>query len=788
MVGGANRKVNGVRRVDRLGEAFWKLLNRSEVRELARSERLVATAGAHEPVVRDLTDQELRADVAALRTAHTRSGRARSRHALVRFLALAREASVRALGMRPFDVQLLGAERMRAGKVVEMDTGEGKTLAGAITAAGFVLQGRSVHVVSVNDYLARRDAEWMRPLYDLLGVSVGWIGSASTADERRLAYQADVTYAPISELGFDVLRDRLATDLAGLVSPRHDVALVDEADSVLIDEARVPLVLAGAAEGIAPATRITDVVRALRPGVHYQTDEDGHSVSLTEDGTAAVEAELDGIDLYSADHAETTLTQVNVALHARVLLQRDVHYIVRDGRVHLINESRGRIARLQRWPDGLHAAVEAKEGLPVTDAGEILDSMTVQALVGRYTTLCGMTGTALVARDQFDAFHRLRVWQIPPNKPCVRVDEPDRVYATIEQKEAAIVELVGSTHRTGQPILIGTQDVAESERLAVLLEKAGVGCTVLNAKNDAQEAAIIAEAGRYGAVTVSTQMAGRGTDIWLGGSDQSDYDRVVALGGLCVVGTGRHLSGRLDKQLRGRAGRQGDPGRSVFFASPEDELVLTYAPDAKPPTHVEDDGRVRDKDTLWVMGHAQRVADATMLELHRNTSQYNGVIHHQRRPLDEQRDRVLRTDQALRDLETACAARLATLRTSVSEATLVDAARLITLYHLDRCWAEHLAFLAELREAIHFRVLAKQVPIVEFNREAIAAFERFRERVAERSADSFDAAPITEDGFDPDQAGLRRPNATWTYMVHENPFGTEIDRIFKAFSGMFRKR
>ncbi|MDT5401991.1 MAG: preprotein translocase subunit SecA, partial [Mycobacterium sp.] len=439
------------------------------------------------------------------------------------FLAIAREASERATTLRPFDVQLLGALRMLAGDVVEMATGEGKTLAGAIAAAGYAIAGRSVHVISVNDYLARRDAEWMGPLLEAMGLTVGWITADSTPDERREAYHCDVTYASVNEIGFDVLRDQLVTDVADLVSPQPDVALIDEADSVLVDEALVPLVLAGTTHRETPRLEIIrlvgDITTGSESGTYYETDADRRNVQLTEAGATKLESALGGIDLYSEEHVGTTLTEVNVALHAHVLLQRDVHYIVRDDAVHLINSSRGRIASLQRWPDGLQAAVEAKEGIETTETGEVLDTITVQALINRYPTVCGMTGTALAAGEQLRKFYKLGVSPIPPNTPNIREDETDRVYITAAAKYDGVVEHITSVHETGQPVLVGTRDVAESEELHERLVKAGIPAVVLNAKNDAEEASVIAEAGTLGKVTVSTQMAGRGTDIRLGGSD-----------------------------------------------------------------------------------------------------------------------------------------------------------------------------------------------------------------------------------------------------------------------------
>ncbi len=509
--------------------------------EIARRERAVAALG----------DGEL---AAAAREAADDAG----------ICALGREAARRGLGQRPFDVQLAGTLAMLAGQVAEMATGEGKTLSGALAAAGYALRGRSVHVMSVNDYLARRDAEWMRPVYDLLGVTVGWIGQTSTPADRRRAYAAQVTYAPVSEIGFDLLRDRLATSAAGLIAGAPDVALIDEADSVLIDEALVPLVLAGAADDGEAGQDIAEIVGRLRPGRDYQADEDGRSVHLTGHGTRAVEAALGGIDLYAGPHL-AALTRVNVALHAEALLRRDVDYIVRDGKVELINASRGRVAMLQRWPDGLHAAVEAKEGLAASRSGEILDSITVKSLVGRYATVCGMTGTAVAVGEQLREFYGVEIVVIPPNRPCVRTDEPVRLYATVEQKENALARHAAAVHAAGRPVLIGTLDVAESERIAERLTRAGLSCAVLNAKNDAEEAAIVAEAGARGAVTVSTQMAGRGTDIRLGGA-VGDQGEIAALGGLHVIGPACTAAAGSTSSCAGEPGARGT--RAARCSSP----------------------------------------------------------------------------------------------------------------------------------------------------------------------------------------------------------------------------
>ena len=708
------------------------------------------------------------------------------------FLAIAREAAKRATGLAPFDVQLLGALRMLAGDVVEMATGEGKTLSGAIAAAGYALAGRHVHVITINDYLARRDAEWMGPLIEAMGLTVGWITADSTAAERRAAYQCDVTYASVNEIGFDVLRDQLVTDVEDLVSPNPDVALIDEADSVLVDEALVPLVLAGTSHRETPRLELIRLVGELNAETDFDTDNDSRNVHLTEAGARKVEAALGGIDLYSEEHVATTLTEINVALHAHVLLQRDVHYIVRDDAVHLINSSRGRIATLQRWPDGLQAAVEAKEGIETTETGEVLDTITVQALINRYPRVCGMTGTALAAGEQLRQFYKLGVSPIPPNKPNIRKDETDRVYVTAAAKNDAILEHIIEVHKTGQPVLVGTRDVAESEEIHERLVKRGVPAVVLNAKNDAEEATVIAEAGKLGSVTVSTQMAGRGTDIRLGGSEVSDdaaeKEQVAELGGLHVIGTGRHNTERLDNQLRGRAGRQGDPGSSVFFSSWEDDVVVAHLEDDKLPLDCDEDGRVLSPKAASLLEHAQRVAEGRLLDVHANTWRYNQLIAQQRAILVERRDKLLRTDTAREELAERCPDRYAEVSERLgedAEQKLEKICRLIMLYHLDRAWADHLAFLSDIRESIHLRALGRQNPLDEFHRMAVDAFASLAADAIEAAQQTFETAPSIEDEPGVDLSKLARPTSTWTYMVHDNPLS---DDSLSALSlpGVFR--
>ncbi|BBX37401.1 protein translocase subunit SecA 2 [Mycolicibacterium mageritense] len=766
-----------------MSSKFWKLLGASTERNQARSLSEVKGAADFEKKAADLDDEQLKKAAKLLQLEDLAES-----SDIPQFLAIAREAAERTTALRPFDVQLLGALRMLAGDVVEMATGEGKTLSGAIAAAGYALGGRNVHVITINDYLARRDAEWMGPLLEAMGLTVGWITADSTAAERREAYKCDVTYASVNEIGFDVLRDQLVTDVEDLVSPNPDVALIDEADSVLVDEALVPLVLAGTSHREQPRVEIIRMVGELAAGTDFDTDDDNRNVHLTEAGARKLEARLGNIDLYSEEHVATTLTEINVALHAHVLLQRDVHYIVRDDAVHLINASRGRIASLQRWPDGLQAAVEAKEGIATTETGEVLDTITVQALINRYPTVCGMTGTALAAGEQLRQFYKLGVSPIPPNKPNVREDETDRVYITAAAKTDAIVEHIAEIHETGQPVLVGTHDVAESEELHEKLVKAGVPAVVLNAKNDAEEAEVIAEAGKLGAVTVSTQMAGRGTDIRLGGSDEEGHDEVAELGGLHVVGTGRHHTERLDNQLRGRAGRQGDPGSSVFFSSWEDEVVAAHLEPGKLPTETDEDGRVLSPKAAGLLDHAQRVAEGRLLDVHANTWRYNQLIAQQRAIIVARRDTLLRTATARDELQERSPERYAKLAEDLgedAEEKLEKICRLIMLYHLDRGWCDHLAFLADIRESIHLRALGRQNPLDEFHRMAVDAFASLAADAIEAAQQTFDTAESIEDEPGVDLSKLARPTSTWTYMVHDNPLN---DDTMSALSlpGVFR--
>lgn len=744
---------------------FWKAMGASQTRNQKRSRALVQEAEAQHAELSQLDDAAL-----AQRARELTAGGLKDPAA---FLAVLGVAAHRTLGLEPFPVQSQAVLRLVEGDVIQMATGEGKTLVGAMAATGFALTGKRVHVITVNDYLAERDAEGMRPLVEFFGLRVASVTEKMGPAERREAYSGDIVYGPVNEIGFDVLRDQQITRREDAVQAPADVALVDEADSVLVDEALVPLVLAGNQPGQEPTGQITDVVRTLREREHYTIDDDRRNVFLTDDGAARVEGAL-GIDsLYDDEHIGTTLVKVNLALHAKALLIRDIHYLVTDGKVALIDASRGRVADLQRWPDGLQAAVEAKEGLDVTEGGRILDTITLQALMRRYPMVCGMTGTAVEATDQLRQFYDLHVSVIDRNKELRRFDEADRIYATAAEKNRAIVDEIAALHATGQPVLVGTHDVAESEALAEALTDLGIEVNVLNAKNDAEEARIIAEAGDLGRVTVSTQMAGRGTDIRLGGADQSDHDAVAELGGLAVIGTSRHRTARLDNQLRGRAGRQGDPGLSLFFVSLQDDVVTSGGAGENVTARPEPDGSINsDRIRDWV-GHCQRVTEGQLLEIHAQTWKYNQLLADQRDIIEERRARLLDTDQAWVELSE----RAPEVEPAEDH---IQQARDIMLFHLDDEWAEHLAVMDDVRESIHLRAIARETPIDEYHRIAVREFKDLAQRAVDKAVETFRAGGTLED------LGLARPSATWTYMVSDNPLAGSGNSAISGIGNLFR--
>jgi len=691
-----------------------------------------------------------------------------------RFFAVAREVAHRTIGLRPYDEQLVAGLAMASGAIVEMPTGEGKTLAAVAPAAMSALGGGRVHILTVNDYLARRDAAWMGPVYQRLGLTVGVVQENSSLDDRRRAYGCDITYLTAKEAGFDFLRSHLCLEADDLLPRDAGLALVDEADSILIDEARIPLVIAGAVVGSEhQAESVAILAQHLRPEIDFDTDEYSHNIFLTEAGSVRVEEALGCGNLYDAENLGL-LADLRNALHAETLLERDRDYIVRDGRVELVDDFTGRVADKRQWPDGLQAAIEAKERLDLQDEGRILGSITMHHFMRSYPKLCGMTATAVSSADEMTDFYDLRVVVVPSHLPCVRIDHDDVVFTHREAKMEGLIEEITRVHSTGRPILVGTASVAESEALAGDLEATGVACRVLNAKNDELEAGIIAEAAAVGAVTISTNMAGRGTDIVLGGSDESGRDRVIALGGLYVIGTNRHESLRIDRQLRGRAGRQGDPGSSRFFVSLEDPLIRRYGVEKLISARSlpdEQQGPVDSPVLGLEIARAQRIIEGQTFDMRRRLWEFSAVIESQRQLLQDRRRRILLGEMRPGLLEQRCPERWqeVTARHGCEFAEAVE--RRLTLLMIDRYWSDHLAELVRIRDGIHVVGYVGKDPAAEFCREGGEVFADLQGEIDDEVVSVFESLEIGPDGVDWAGQGLTGPSSTWTYLVSDTPFG-----------------
>ncbi len=596
--------------------------------------------------------------------------------------ATVREAAWRVLGQRHFDVQVMGGAALHLGNIAEMKTGEGKTLVSTLPAYLNALTGEGVHIVTVNDYLAKYHAEWMGRVHQYLGLTVGMILPSMTPAERRESYLCDITYATNNELGFDYLRDNMADDIVECVQRGHHYAVVDEVDSILIDEARTPLIISGPTEEeVKWYGEFARIIGRMSEEVHYEVDEKKRTIAVTADGITVVEDQL-GIDnLY--DTVNTPLISfLNNASQAKELFRNDKDYVVIDGEVLIVDEHTGRILDGRRYNEGLHQAIEAKEGVRIREEYQTLATITLQNYFRLYDKLGGMTGTALTEASEFDKTYKLGVVPIPTNKPIARADEPDLVYRTEDAKFNAVVDDIADRHAHGQPILVGTTSVAKSERLSKLLKQRGVPHEVLNAKQHDREAAIVAMAGHKGAVTVATNMAGRGTDIMLGGSvefladaalrgqgldpledseayegawndtlkkmaDQvaAEHDEVTAAGGLAVIGTERHESRRIDNQLRGRSGRQGDPGVSRFYLSLEDDLMRLFKADwvdwVLQTMKIPDDVPIENKRVTGAIASAQSQVEAQNFDTRKNILKYDDVMSRQREVIYAERREVL---------------------------------------------------------------------------------------------------------------------------------------------------
>lgn len=664
--------------------------------------------------------------------------RATGEHArdLLEVVAVTAVVAARALGLVMFDVQLCGALGLARGKIVEMQTGEGKTLAAVPAIVHYAKKGQGVHVMTVNDYLARRDARWMGPVYAFLGRTVGCIQQGMNVEERRRAYACDITYATANEVGFDYLRDQLAMYPRDQVHRPFAVALIDEADSILIDEARIPLVIAGGASDRAALAHVADrLVKSFRKNVHYSLDEYARNVGLTETGIQAVESSFVCGNPYAEENLPL-LEAVQNSLHAHALLRRDTDYLVKEGEIKSIDEFKGRIVQERRWPAALHTALEVKEGVAPKTQGKVLGSITIENLIALYPQVCGMTGTAATQAEEFRRIYDLDVEVVPTNRPVIRVDYPDVTFRTKQGKERAVIQEIGQVHQTGRPVLVGTASVEESERLS---ERLGdVPHEVLNARHEEKEAGIIARAGERGAVTISTNMVGRGTDIPLGNG-------VAELGGLYVIGTNRHESRRIDHQLRGRAGRQGDPGSSRFFISLEDDLLVKYRADNPELRH--------DAESI------QRLVEGQNLDTRQFLHKYESVIEGQRQAIQERRQAIL----------TGAAPSSSELE------------RLVSLNTIDSLWSEHLAAIKEAQEGTQWVSYFGRDPGFEYLKVTHELFESLQKRIAEEIAGRLAEAGTR--GFDPSQRG-----ATWTYLTTDQPFGSLGERFWRGLRRKVRRR
>jgi preprotein translocase subunit SecA len=689
--------------------------------------------------------------------------------------ALTREACARALGMRPFDVQMMAAIALHQGRLAQLATGEGKTLAAVMPAALNALAGRGVHVLTANDYLARRDASWMGAAYRFLGLTAAAVTEHLDRAQRQAAYAADITYVTAKEAGFDFLRDHTVVDPAHVVQRPFHFAIVDEADFILIDEARVPLVIAG--ETAAPAIphqRIAAAVRMLTPGADFSIDQHERNVTLTDAGFRRAQQAL-GCGPLHDPRQHLTLSAIHVALHAEVLLQRDRDYIVRGGRIDLVDEFTGRVAENRRWPHGIQPAIEAKEGVEVRPEGAVLGSIPIQHFVRLWPRVAGMTATAVPAAEEFREFYGLTTVVFPPNRPCRRVDEPDVVFTHRDAKLTALAGEIARVQATGRPVLVGTASVSESEALFRALRDRRVKCRVLNARHDAREAIIIARAGVPGAVTISTNMAGRGTDIVLGGNDPALRERVASLGGLYVIGTNRHESRRVDDQLRGRAGRQGDPGSSRFFISLEDDLVSRYGvvsliPRGRRPAR--QDGPVADPIVAREIARAQRIIEGQNFEIRRTLWRYSAMVEEQRAQVCARREELLHDAFEPTACVEAAPDHHAALSRAAGASEVTRAENRLTMLVLDRRWSDHLRLIEDIREGIHLQRYGGRDPLTEFQRQIIDAYAAMMEDLRAEVVERFRSLRAEGGRIDLEQLGLRGPASTWTYLVNDNPFAS----------------
>ena len=767
-----------------LGAILKKIVGTKNDRELKRLSVLLDEVNHFEKEMIGLSDAELQAKTSYFR--EKLQGGLTLDDILTEAFAVAREASRRTLMMRPFDVQVIGGIALHEGKIAEMKTGEGKTLAATMPLYLNALDGMGCHVVTVNDYLARRDAEWMSPIYHFLGLTVGVIVHGMDDDERRVAYAADITYGTNNEFGFDYLRDNMKFNLEDYVQREFNFVIVDEVDSILIDEARTPLIISGASEESTDKYyKINQIIPRLKKDKDYTIEEKSKTVVLTEEGVSSVEKYLNVQNLYEPRNIEI-VHHVNQALKAHTLFKRDVDYLVKDGQVIIVDEFTGRVMPGRRYSDGLHQALEAKEKVKIERENQTLASITFQNYFRMYKKLAGMTGTADTEAEEFKKIYNLEVLVIPTNMPMIRDDNNDLIYKTEEEKIKAVIDEVKDLNKAKRPVLIGTISIEKSELLSKYLTRAGVKHHVLNAKNHEKEAEIVAQAGQPGQVTISTNMAGRGTDIKLG-------ENVAEMGGLHILGTERHESRRIDNQLRGRSGRQGDKGSSRFYLSLEDDLLRVFGADrissVMETIGIEEGQPIEHKYISRAIENAQKRVEGQNFDIRKHLLDYDDVMNNQRKVIYEQRKKVLRGEDLWSDVEEMVEEitgdllpefvgeknnpqewnlkslndaifKQFNLRMDVSSApgmTSVDAIqsfimenvqkylrekekefgpelmnylmKVIMLQAIDTHWKEHLLSMDHLREGIGLRGYGQKDPIREYQREGYAMFMEMISRI-----------------------------------------------------------
>lgn len=686
--------------------------------------------------------------------------------------ALASEAAFRTLGERPFDTQLMAAKALTEEKIVQMQTGEGKTLSAVLAACLLGWTQKGVHILTFNDYLARRDARWMGPVYDFLGFSAGFVGEGLSLEERRRAYLCDITYVTAKEAGFDYLKDFLCLKKEELVHRAFNKCIVDEADSIMIDEARIPLVIAGKFEQTEEFARKADeLVRCMKSETHYAFDQYANNIYLTDDGLAYVEGELKNGDLYDNKNLGM-LSALNAALHAYVLLSRDKHYIVRNGAIELVDEFTGRVAYKRLFPNAIQTAVELKEKLVPQDKGSVMGQIPIQYFLSLYPKRAGMTGTAKSGAFEFKELYNMEIEEIPPHRPCIRRDEGDRLFDSLENKEKALIDEIVRRHEKGQPVLIGTRSVEESERLSEALKERKIPHNVLNAKNDEMEAAVIADAGKLGTVTVSTNMAGRGVDIKLGGETGDNREQLIELGGLYVIGTGRNESVRIDNQLRGRSGRQGDPGESRFFVSLEDEIFTKYGMEetdfSTARKKADKNGEITADYILKEVIFLQKRIEGYHSDVRLQLIKYNMLMEQQRRLIYERRMKLLLNEEDSAFPEEPQEEWYEELCQNKGTETVKAASRQLLLRILNTSWRDYLDFMNTTKESIHLVALGNKNPVDEFNRQAIEAYDQMAEGLEEQVKEALEAAVWTEEGPQLEDPGLVGPSTTWTYLMDES--------------------